>query len=180
MSQAAVGGIELGRGHAQADLVQIDAVEFPAELDQRAVAVAAHIGDDGAHRLLDVLGNLALGGEESGKARGKVRGSAVEAYRHRALSGRDEVPVSPVNGPRRKARQPCLACLRWFRRPAILDTSIAWAGQHSVTQAGPRSASSASRHSTSSRSAAPPENVRVTTPAGWSVSSNETASRFRT
>ena len=100
-------GIELGRRHAQADLVEIDAVELPAELDQRAVAVLAHIGDDGAHRLIDVGGRLALGGEKSGKARGKVRGSAVEAYRHRALSGREK-PGSPVNGPRRKARQPCL------------------------------------------------------------------------
>ena len=83
-------GVELGCGDAQADLVEIDAVEFPGELDQRAVAVAAHVGDDGAHRLLDVRGRLALGGEKRGKARGKVRGAAVEADRHRALSGREE------------------------------------------------------------------------------------------
>ena len=40
--------------------------------------------------------------------------------------------------------------------------------------------SSASRHSTSSRSTAPPEKVSVTTPAGASVSANSTASRLRT
>ncbi len=39
-------------------------------------------------------------------------------------------------------------------------------------------ASSASRHSTSSRSAAPPENVNVITPPGGSFSANETASRL--
>src|SRR6185312_6387911 len=53
-------------------------------------------------------------------------------------------------------------------------------GQQAVVQAGPRSASSASRHSTSSRSAASPEKVRVTTPEGASVGENSTASRLST
>src|SRR5260370_5220760 len=50
----------------------------------------------------------------------------------------------------------------------------------STVQVGPRSASSASRHSTSSRKTPPAENRRFTTPAGVSVGSNSTASRFST
>src|SRR5262249_60310663 len=53
-------------------------------------------------------------------------------------------------------------------------------GQAAVVQDGPRSASPASRHSTSSRNVAPPENVSITTPDGASVSENSTARRLRT
>jgi hypothetical protein len=83
-------GIEIGPGYLEARVAQIDAVEFPAQLDQRAVAVRPDVGNDGADRLLNVFRDLTLCGEESGKARGKVRGSAVEAYRHCALSARDK------------------------------------------------------------------------------------------
>ena len=81
----AVGRVDLGGGDPQADRVEIDAVEFPGQLDQRVVAARAHVGDDGAHRLLDVLRGLALGGEEGAKARGKIGGSAVETDRHGAV-----------------------------------------------------------------------------------------------
>ena len=46
-----------------------------------------------------------------------------------------------------------------------VSSPSAWAGHAAVVQVGPRSASSASRHSTSRRSTAPPEKVSVTTPA---------------
>src|SRR5207248_3965116 len=55
-----------------------------------------------------------------------------------------------------------------------------WLGQAAVVHTGPRSASSTSRHSISSRSAASPENTRVTKPAGGSDSANSTASRLST
>ncbi len=61
-----------------------------------------------------------------------------------------------------------------------VNSPSAWAGQAAVVQVGPRSASSASRHSTSSRSAPPPEKLRVTTPAGSSVCVNSTERRLRT
>ena len=87
-------GVDIGLRHAHAELVEIDAVEFLAELDQRAVAVLPHVVDDGAHRLLDVLRGLALGGEKSGKARREIRGSAVEAYRHARGPRRDNPGVT--------------------------------------------------------------------------------------
>src|SRR6476660_8203072 len=78
-------------------------------------------------------------------------------------------PGPPLNGARGGGRQP---------RASV--TSSRWTGRSAAGQDGPRSASSASRHSTSSRSMAPPENMRVTTPAGGSVSENSTASRLST
>ena len=41
---------------------------------ERAVAALAHVSDDGAHRLIDILRRLALGGEKRGEAGGKVGG----------------------------------------------------------------------------------------------------------
>src|SRR5262249_1655186 len=58
--------------------------------------------------------------------------------------------------------------------------SSTWIGRTAAGQDGPRSASSASRHSTSSRSVPPPEKMRFTIPAGGSVSENSTASRLST
>src|SRR5215813_8489977 len=58
-------------------------------------------------------------------------------------------------------------------------TSSRWLGQQLATRVGPRSASSTSRHSTSSRSVAPPENVSVTAPPGGLTSANSTARRLR-
>ena len=64
--------------------------------------------------------------------------------------------------------------------PSASASTSAWAGHDAAIQDGPRSASSASRHSTSSRTDAPPEKVSMTTPDGASVSENSTASRLRT
>src|SRR3954465_4956681 len=91
------GSIDFGGSNAQAQLGGVNAVELAGQFGQRAVAVVADVGDDGAHRLLDVLRGLALGGEKSGKARGKIRRSAVETKGHRAVSGRAKPRVSPVN-----------------------------------------------------------------------------------
>ena len=55
--------------------VEIDAVEFLGQLDQRAVAARGDIGDDGAHRLLDVGRRLALGAEKGAEALGKIGGA---------------------------------------------------------------------------------------------------------
>src|SRR5664279_1517242 len=73
-----------------------------------------------------------------------------------------------------------LACRQPRLAFGVPGSSIACAGQTAVLQDCPRSASSASRHSTSSRSAPPPEKISVTTPAGPSVSANSTASRLST
>ena len=79
------GAVDLVGGDAQPRLVQVEPVEFPGQFDQRPVAARAHIGDDAAHRVFDVVRGLALGGEQLGKARGKIGGLAVEADRHRAV-----------------------------------------------------------------------------------------------
>jgi len=97
----------LGRGvylclrHALAEPAEFDAIDFLGEIDLRLIAVAADIGDDRPHRLLDVLRGLALGGEKRSKARSKVRGTAVEAYRHDARSRR--------GGPGKKGQWPARA-----------------------------------------------------------------------
>src|SRR6185312_7489360 len=61
---------------------------------------------------------------------------------------------------------------------AVIGPAAKWFGQPSATKISPRSASSASRHSTSRRMTPPPENVMVTMPAGASCASNSTASRL--
>ncbi len=66
-SHAGRGRRDLRGVDAQADRVEVDAIEFPAELDQRLVAARDDVGDDRAHRLLDVLRGLALGRKEGGK-----------------------------------------------------------------------------------------------------------------
>src|SRR5439155_27214842 len=59
-----------------------DAVEFLGQLDEGAVAARGDVGDDRAHRLLDVFGYLALGGEKITEAGGEIGGAAVEADGH--------------------------------------------------------------------------------------------------
>ena len=76
------GGGDLVGRDAQADGFQIEAVEFLAELDQRLVAAGNDIRDDRSHRLLDVLGGLALGRKESGKPIGEIGVARVEPQRH--------------------------------------------------------------------------------------------------
>ena len=58
------GRLDLGLAHANAGGAQVEPVEAARQLDERRIAVPAHLGDDGAHGLIDVLGYLALGGEE--------------------------------------------------------------------------------------------------------------------
>ena len=58
------GGGDLGGGDANAGLGEIEPVEALRQLGQRRVAARAHVGDDGAHRVVDILRGFALGGEE--------------------------------------------------------------------------------------------------------------------
>jgi hypothetical protein len=67
---------------SQAAALEIDAVEFLAERDQRLVAAGHDLRDDRSHRLLDVLGSLALGRKESGKPIGEIGVARVEPQRH--------------------------------------------------------------------------------------------------
>src|SRR5215218_6206008 len=54
-------GIQFGLRDAQADGPEIDAVEFPGELEECRIAPRRHIGDDRAYRLFNVSGGLPLG-----------------------------------------------------------------------------------------------------------------------
>ena len=76
------GGVDLPLRHAEVRGLQIDAVEFPGEFDERRIPAGRNVGDDRAHHLLDVGRSLALGGEESGKALAEIAGAGVEADRH--------------------------------------------------------------------------------------------------
>ena len=90
-------GFDLGGADAQAALIEVDAVECSAQLDQRRVAARGDIGDDRARLLDDVLGRLPLGKQKSLKALGKIRRIGVEADRHRVSRGKAG-PCRPQGG----------------------------------------------------------------------------------
>src|SRR6202043_2357880 len=123
----------------------------------------------------DVMRRLAFGGEEGLEAGRKIGGARVETDRHGSCRAKATGRARPArfcevsDDPARQARQP--------------RCSTAWprcAGQMEVGHIGPRSTNSTSRHSTSRRKAAPPENISVTVPDGHSLSSKVTASRLST
>src|SRR5262249_59687836 len=89
-----IGRVDLIGPHAQAGLLEIDSVQFPAELDQGAIAAGSDIRNDRAHDRFDVGRRLALGGEKGAETLAEIRGAAVEADRHG--------PVLPA----RRARRP--------------------------------------------------------------------------
>ena len=66
----------------KAHFAEIDMVEFRRKLDERRVAARAHVGNDAAHRLLDVLRRLAFRRQKGGKTRGKIGTFAVQTQRH--------------------------------------------------------------------------------------------------
>ena len=57
------GGIDFGVRDPQGLRGQRQVVEASRVVDQGLVAPRHHIVDDGSHRLIDILGNLALGAE---------------------------------------------------------------------------------------------------------------------
>ena len=79
----ALGGVDFGRADAQADFTEIDAIELlrSAAISARSPCVF-HLGDDGAHGLLDVLRGLALALEEIAESRREIGGLAVETKGH--------------------------------------------------------------------------------------------------
>ncbi len=82
-----IGGLDLGSSHLETDLVEVEAVELPGQLDQGAVAAGRDVRDDGAHDLLDVGRRLALGGEKGAETLVKIGGTVVEADRHCPVLG---------------------------------------------------------------------------------------------
>src|SRR5262249_7371870 len=149
----------------QAGLLRVEPVEFPGELDEGVVAARDHVGNDGAHRLFDVGCAVALGGEKRLEPGSEIGGAGIETDRHRLLmpglepgihgkilsmSKRWIAGSSPGNDDTRMN-------LWVLSQPCAGVASSGCAGQVSVVQMGPRSASSHSRHSTSRRSAPPPE-----------------------
>ena len=107
-----------------------------------------------ADRGVDVDRRLALGGKQRAKPRLEIRGAHIEGDRHDKLRGRAS---------------------RTTRRWSARGRDIPAPGG-----AGRRRRSSASRHSTSSRTTAPSAKASSTMPEGGSVFSNVTASRLST
>src|SRR5262249_56782834 len=89
-----IGRIDLIGPYAQAGLVEIDFVQFPAELDQGAIAADSDVRNDRAHDRLDVGRCLALGGKKGAKTLGEIGGAAVETDRHGPV-----LPAGRVSGP---------------------------------------------------------------------------------
>ena len=88
IERAAVAGrrrhVDLIRRHAQAAGVEIDAVEFAGQLDERAVAARAHVGNDGAHRRSTSAAASRLAARNARKRAGK---SAALASRRIGMAG---------------------------------------------------------------------------------------------
>ena len=61
---------------------EIDPVEALGIVDQRLVAAGDHILDDGANRVVDVLGRLPLHGEQRHEALFEIRGGSVQTQGH--------------------------------------------------------------------------------------------------
>jgi hypothetical protein len=61
---------------------KVEAVEAPGELDQGLVAAGADIAQDGGDRLADVVGLLALGGEQGGEPGLEVRIACPQPLHH--------------------------------------------------------------------------------------------------
>ena len=153
---------------------EIDAVEFPGQLDQRALAARRHVGDDRAHRLLDVRRRLALGVEKRGNCAAK---SAERASRRIGIA-RCPAGISPGftgQWPAPEARQPCLDASTG-RRPG---RHRAWAGRPSVPGRAEIGQLAFEALDLEPQRRAAGEDQRDGA-GGRSVSSNSTASRFST
>src|SRR4029079_14661256 len=168
-------------GHAQSDLCKIDTIKPGGQLEQRTVAARHDIRNDAANGFLDVLCGLAFERKQTPKSVREIRAMTVQTKGHDLI-----LPGRP--GRQGQWLMRVLAStlgVTYMLNQARFDFGVpsltsAWAGQRPVVQLEPRSATSASRPSTSSRIVAPPENSSRTTPDGASVSLNSTARRLRT
>ncbi len=77
-----IGRIDFIGPYSQVGLLEIDPIQFPAELDQGAIAAGGDVRDDRAHDRIDLGRCLALGGEKGTEALGESRRAAVETDRH--------------------------------------------------------------------------------------------------
>ena len=59
-----VGGFDVGLGDRDADLVEVGAIESQRHSRSAPRRLGAHVGDDLAHRRLDIRRILALGGQQ--------------------------------------------------------------------------------------------------------------------
>ena len=80
--QASNGGGDLLGLYPQADAVEIEPIELPRVVLERAVAARGHVGDDSARHGFDVRCRFALGVEECAKPLRKIAGAYVEADAH--------------------------------------------------------------------------------------------------
>ncbi len=96
-----IGRIDLIGPYAQAGLVEIDSVQFPAELDQGAIAAGSDVRNDRAHDRVNVGRRLALGGEKGAETLAEIRGAAVETDRHGPV-----LPAGRISGQWRGCEKP--------------------------------------------------------------------------
>src|SRR5262249_60793484 len=80
---------------------EIDAVQFPAELDQGAIAAGSDVRNDRAHDRFDVGRRVALGGEKGAETLTEIRGAAVETDRHGPV-----LPAGRISGQWRGWKKP--------------------------------------------------------------------------
>src|SRR6185503_2947447 len=143
---------DLGRGDAQADFVEIDAIVFLRQFDQGAVAARRHVGNDRAHACFDVGGRLALDIEQGGKTRGEIGALAVEALRHRPdPAGMTRVDRSMGDAPRPVNPRP----RRQAKGPAARRSLVANGRSTAISSAWPRTFSASPRISSAWPSTSP-------------------------
>jgi len=63
--------------YMQTNLGEIDAIKPGGKLEQRSIATRCHVGNDSAHRLLDVLRRFTLDRKKAAKTIGEIRALTV-------------------------------------------------------------------------------------------------------
>ncbi len=81
------GAVDFRGGDGEAAALDTMAVEAARIFEQGVVAAAAHIGDDGRDRVVDVLGRLALVVEQQIEGRLEMGVGQIESTRHRHPPG---------------------------------------------------------------------------------------------
>src|ERR1700730_13826015 len=78
--------IDVGPAHAQTQLLQIDAIEFPRIADKRGAAMRDDVGDDRLNCLVDGLRHFPFHREKRVESGPKIRAPRIEPEGHETAS----------------------------------------------------------------------------------------------
>src|SRR5271156_6538604 len=78
-------GLDLGGRYGNAELAEIDMVEFQRMIDEAQIAACDDIGDDGGRSAVDIFGHFPLHREQGDESLLEIVSGKVEAQWHQAL-----------------------------------------------------------------------------------------------